>query len=79
LHVLACLPPTSLRANDLSTVLEADTTENPLVDLFAVNSLKIEAGQVQLPEGPGLGIDMEGIIRAAHLDPVWACETQSRH
>lgn len=60
LQLLAVLPshtPPSLAP--LSPVLEFDRTEHPIRQALLVTSIEHTGGIVRVPEGPGLGIEID--------------------
>lgn len=59
LHVLAALPdqPPSLNAQPL--MLEMDRTENPVRDKILSTPIQLEDGFALVPQGPGLGVEVD--------------------
>ena len=51
LHIIACLPQQSL--------LEFDTSKNPIREELGQLSISREGSYVKVPQGPGLGIDID--------------------
>jgi len=43
----------------LPPLLELDRTENPLRDEILATPLQIAGGYVKVPEGPGLGVEVD--------------------
>ena len=46
-------------------MLEYDMSDNELRTRLLKEPLRLEAGHVLLPEGPGLGIDLDPLLAAA--------------
>ena len=63
LHVLAALPDFPLSLDPTEPMLEFDRTENPFRTFLSREPIEQKNGYVDVPMGPGLGIDIdEGII-----------------
>ena len=58
LHMLATLPPTPPRHDARAPMLEFDQTHNPYRQAIIVTPFVQKDGIVQVPVGPGLGIEM---------------------
>jgi D-galactarolactone cycloisomerase len=64
LQVLALLPPYTWGFTSDEPMLEHDTIENPFRDEIVTRPFQLEQGFVQIPRGPGLGIEIdEDIVR----------------
>jgi len=62
LHLLAIIPPLTLRMRDKPVRLEWDSTLNPLRSdslLQTPLTLNADDGTIDLPQGPGLGIEVD--------------------
>ena len=59
LHYLAVLPPTPPRHESREPWLEFDQTENPYRHAVAGNPFRFSGGCVAVPDGPGLGIEID--------------------
>jgi D-galactarolactone cycloisomerase len=58
-HAAALLPePTLMPGNDVP-MMELDTTENLLMTDLLVEPLEFREGGIVLPEGPGLGVEID--------------------
>ncbi len=58
LQFMAYLPPDPARRNPRPPILEFDRTENPYRQAVLTSPLEHVAGVIQIPDGPGLGIDI---------------------
>jgi D-galactarolactone cycloisomerase len=62
LHVSACIPPTPHTVNPVplqnEPVIEYDRNPNPLRDELLMTSVSLEDGYLRVPQGPGLGIEI---------------------
>ncbi|HEV3006097.1 MAG TPA: enolase C-terminal domain-like protein, partial [Pirellulales bacterium] len=64
LHVLALLPSYTWGLTSDEPMLEFDTYENPFRDEVVVKPFELKEGQVEIPTGPGLGIEVdEDVVR----------------
>lgn len=59
LQFLAALAPNPPRPRPVEPILEFDRTENPFRQAVVKTPLEHENGVVRIPDGPGLGIDIE--------------------
>lgn len=59
LQFIAAMPPTPPRPEPREPILEFDRTENPFRQAVVKTPLAAEAGWVQIPSGPGLGIEID--------------------
>lgn len=59
LQFMAALPPDPPRRRPLDPILEFDRTENPFRQAVLTTPIEHEAGIVRVPDGPGLGIEIE--------------------
>jgi D-galactarolactone cycloisomerase len=59
LHMLAVLPPAPLRHASRAPWLEFDQTHNPYRQAILTEAIVQRQGIVQVPQGPGLGIDID--------------------
>ena len=72
LHLLAVIPSPRTRLLDDPPPLEFDTSENPLRD-DTILTVPIEVeddGKVQVPQGPGLGVDVDEDKLGKYSEPV---------
>jgi D-galactarolactone cycloisomerase len=64
LHLLASLAPTPHTANPIAPynepMLEWDSTPNPLRTALLASPLQPKNGEIAVPEGPGLGVEISG-------------------
>ena len=58
LHYLATIPDGPPAITPIEPLLEYDRSENPLRDELLVHNLRQEGGYLPVPQGPGLGIDI---------------------
>jgi D-galactarolactone cycloisomerase len=58
LQILALLPHSPLRRTPLEPLLEFDRSEHPFRQAVLTRSIEHFGGVVQIPEGPGLGIEI---------------------
>jgi len=58
LHFLAALPDQPPSFKPMPPLLELEQCENPFRDLLSVEPILQKAGKVQIPTGPGLGIEI---------------------
>jgi D-galactarolactone cycloisomerase len=58
LQFMAALPPDPVRRNPRPPILEFDRTENPYRQAVLTSPLEHSGGVVQIPDGPGLGIEI---------------------
>jgi D-galactarolactone cycloisomerase len=67
MHLLAILPSASQRLTDMPSMLEFDTSDNPLRDdSILAEPIRLETdGTVMVPSGPGLGVEVneEKLVR----------------
>ncbi len=70
LQFMAALPPNPPRPEPLEPILEFDRTENPFRQAVVTAPLEHENGIVAIPDGPGLGIeiDRDALARFAPKD-----------
>lgn len=60
LHLLAVLPPhTPPSLNSIEPILEFDRTEHPIRQAILVEPIEHARGIVRVPDGPGLGIEID--------------------
>ncbi|WP_163269086.1 mandelate racemase/muconate lactonizing enzyme family protein [Chelativorans alearense] len=59
LQFMAALPPNPPRPEPIEPILEFDRTENPFRQAVVKTPLEHENGLVRIPDGPGLGIEIE--------------------
>jgi len=60
LQLLAVLPPhTPPSLNPLEPLLEFDRTEHPIRQALLTQPIEHERGMVRVPDGPGLGIEVD--------------------
>lgn len=67
LHVLSVLPPYNWGYSADAPMLEHDTYENPFRDEILVKPLEFRDGQVTVPTGPGLGIEINEEVVKKYL------------
>jgi len=58
LHYVATLPDGAPSITPTEPMLEYDRSENPLRDDMLVENLKQEGGYLAVPQGPGLGVEV---------------------
>ena len=58
LQFLASLPPSPLALNPIEPMLEYDQSVHPFRQDLIFNSIEIKDGMVQIPQGPGIGIEV---------------------
>lgn len=58
LQFMAAMVPSPVRLNPVEPVLEFDRTENPFRQAVITASIEHENGIVTIPDGPGLGIEI---------------------
>jgi D-galactarolactone cycloisomerase len=62
-HVAACLPPCPDVPEPLpylqEPVLEYDCSPNPLRDVISPGALQLQNGALRVPDGPGLGVEVD--------------------
>lgn len=64
MHVVACLPDFTWGHSSDQPMLEIDVYENPFRDELTSFKFDVRDGYIDLPKGPGLGIDIdEDVIR----------------
>lgn len=64
LQLLAVVPPYTWGFTSDEPMLEMDTIENPFRDEIVARPFQLEQGFVQIPTGPGLGIEIdEAMVR----------------
>jgi D-galactarolactone cycloisomerase len=59
LHFLASLPDQPPSFRPMPPLLEFEQCENPFRDHLSLEPIKLERGKVQIPTGPGLGIEID--------------------
>ena len=59
LHYLATVPDGPPTITPTEPMLEYDRSENPLRDALLTQNLKQEGGYLPVPQGPGLGVDVD--------------------
>ena len=59
LQFMAALPPSPPRRAPIEPILEFDRTENPFRQAVVTAPLDHEGGLVNIPDGPGLGIEID--------------------
>jgi D-galactarolactone cycloisomerase len=64
LHLLALIPDATWSHTTYTPMLELDTYENPFRDELTANPIRVSDGFVEIPTGPGLGIEVnEEVLR----------------
>ena len=58
LQFMAALPPNPPRRDPVEPILEFDRTHNPFRQAVLTKPIEHQAGIVAIPNGPGLGIDI---------------------
>ena len=70
LHALAVIPPSPHTANPITLqnepVVEFDRTQNPLRDELLSNKFVLERGALLVPQGPGLGVNVNDDMLAKY-------------
>jgi D-galactarolactone cycloisomerase len=70
LQYLAVLPPSPPRHESLQPMLEFDRTDNPYRQAILKRPLEHADGWVTIPDGPGLGIEVDRDVLAEYaIDP----------
>lgn len=59
LQLLASLPPFPMSIEPIQPLLELDQTDNPFRSLISKDPLVADNGFMKIPEGPGLGIEID--------------------
>ncbi len=59
LQLLAVLPHSPLRRTPLEPILEFDRSEHPFRQAVLTRAIEHERGVVRIPDGPGLGVDID--------------------
>ncbi|MBY6207199.1 MULTISPECIES: mandelate racemase/muconate lactonizing enzyme family protein [Halomonas] len=59
LQAMAALPPNPPRREPIEPIMEFDRTHNPFRQAVVLKPLEHDAGWVSIPDGPGLGIDID--------------------
>jgi D-galactarolactone cycloisomerase len=59
LQLLAVLPHSPASLDPIEPMLEFDRTEHPIRDAILAEPIRHEAGVVAIPQGPGLGIEID--------------------
>lgn len=59
LQFMAALPPNPPRRNPIEPILEFDRTHNPFRQAVLTRPIEHESGVVTIPDGPGLGIEID--------------------
>ena len=70
LQLLAVLPHSPLRRTPLEPILEFDRSEHPFRQAVLTRPIEHERGIVRIPDGPGLGIDIDREALARFRAPV---------
>lgn len=74
LHVLAATPPFPHTANPVplqnEPVIEFDRNLNPLRDELLTERIAMVDGRVPVPQGPGLGIEIDEAVLARYAERV---------
>jgi hypothetical protein len=50
-------------------MIEVDGTDNPFVERLGTRPLAISGGRLEIPDAPGLGIELDEEVVAAHRVP----------
>ena len=58
LQFIATLPPSPLGLSPIEPILEYDQSDHPFRQALIFDALRIEDGMVNIPTGPGLGIEV---------------------
>jgi D-galactarolactone cycloisomerase len=58
LQFLATIPPTPLALRPIEPLLEYDQSSHPFRQDLIFGAIRMEDGMVQIPAGPGLGVDI---------------------
>lgn len=69
LQFMAALVPNPVRVNPIEPILEFDRTENPFRQAVVTRPIEHVAGVVAIPDGPGLGIEIDRAALAAFRMP----------
>ncbi|SOC35857.1 D-galactarolactone cycloisomerase [Rhizobium subbaraonis] len=59
LQFMAAMVPNPVRVNPIEPILEFDRTENPFRQAIVTKPIEHVRGVVKIPDGPGLGIDID--------------------
>lgn len=59
LHFICSLPPLTPSVYEEPPMFEYDRTENPFRDVLQMEPIRYENGYLWLPEGPGIGIEID--------------------
>ena len=66
LQFMAALPPNPPRKSPIEPIMEFDRTENPFRQAVVTHPLEHDEGWVTIPDGPGLGIEIDHAALAAY-------------
>ncbi|MDH6265183.1 D-galactarolactone cycloisomerase [Rhizobium sp. SG_E_25_P2] len=58
LQFMAAMVPSPVRVNPIEPILEFDRTDNPYRQAVVTQPIEHEAGVVRIPNGPGLGVEI---------------------
>jgi len=67
LHLIAALPDNPPSLNPIAPLLELDQSEHPMRMAILTEPIRHQAGWVEVPTGPGLGIDIDRAAIAKFL------------
>jgi D-galactarolactone cycloisomerase len=70
LQLLAVLPHSPLRRTPLEPILEFDRSEHPFRQAVLTRPLEHVRGVVRIPDGPGLGIDVDRAALSRYRAPL---------
>jgi D-galactarolactone cycloisomerase len=59
LQFMAAMIPNPVRVNPVEPILEFDRTHNPFRQAVVKTPIEHERGVVKIPDGPGLGIEID--------------------
>jgi D-galactarolactone cycloisomerase len=66
LQFIATLPPAPLGLSPIEPILEYDQSDHPFRQALIFDALRMEDGMVQIPNGPGLGIEVNREVLAQY-------------
>jgi D-galactarolactone cycloisomerase len=69
LQFIATLPPAPLGLSPIEPLLEYDQSDHPFRQALIFDALRMEDGMVQIPNGPGLGIEVNREVLRQYAVP----------
>ena len=69
LQFIATLPPAPLGLSPIEPLLEYDQSDHPFRQALIFDALRMDDGMVQIPNGPGLGIEVNREVLRQYAVP----------